>query len=458
MPRSGRLSDPATITMFVACLGFGVVVLDTTVVNVALPDVDSDLDAGVNGLQWVVDAYTLAFAALVLIAGALSDRIGATRAFIGGMAVFVASSAICGLAPNLDLLIVARVVQGLAAAVMLPSSLALVSTAYPEPAAQRRAISIWTASGAAAITAGPVVGGALTDVLGWRAVFVVNVPIGLVALAFARSLIASRPRPASLDLLGQLCAVVSLGGLTFGVIEGGHEGFGQTHVIAALVAFGVTTVLFLWIESHVPDPLVPLHLFSAPPAAAAIGVALLLFLAFYGQVFTLSLFFQDVLRHGPAEAGLLFLPMTVLTTVSTLSAGRMVARFGAWVPMALGIELLATGLLALVAVDGDSATWEISLALAPMGLGMGFAGPPIPMALMAALPAERAGIASGVYNAVRQTGATLGVAIFGALVGARTSFVDGMHEALLLGVGGLAACLVVVVLFIRPRAPVPAAA
>lgn len=458
MSLTARLRDPAPFTLLIACLGFFVVVLDTTAVNVALEDIRDDLGAGISGLQWVVDAYTVVFAALLLSAGALADRIGATRAFAAGMAVFVLSSAACALAPSLGVLIAMRVLQGAAAAVMLPSSLALASRAYQDPALQRRSISIWTAAGAAAITAGPVIGGLLTEWLGWRAVFFINLPVGIAALLAVRHLAASAPRPAALDLVGQTCAVLTLACLTFGVIEGAHRGFDEPIVAGALALSAVALLLFVRIETTTAEPVLPLKLFAGPTAATALAVCLVLYLAFYGEVFILALFFQEVLGHGPAVAGLLFLPLTALSAASTLVCGRMVGAFGTWVPMALGFELMAIGLMALTAIDASSGTLAISLAIAPLGLGMGFAGPPIPMALMAALPAERAGIASGAFNCVRQTGATLGVAIFGALAAAGSGFVDGMHHTLYVGIFTSAVSLVAVVLFLRGPAPAAAPA
>ncbi|HEX4107006.1 MAG TPA: MFS transporter [Solirubrobacteraceae bacterium] len=413
----------------VASLGFFIVALDTTVVNVALAHINHDFHTGVSGLQWVVDGYTVAFASLLLSAGALSDRVGAHHAFRWGLGGFVLASAACGLAPNIGVLIGARVVQGLAGAVVQPSSLALASTAFSDPSRQRQGISIWTSAGAAAITAGPVLGGLFTDWLGWRSVFYINLPIGIFGVIAATRVFRRAPaRPAHLDLPGQILAAVTLFALTFGVIEGGHDGFGRPYVIAALAVAVIAGVAFVLVELRETEPLLPMRLFHTRAAETAIGVSMVLFLVFYGQVFTLSLFFQNVLGHSPAVTGLLFLPMTLLTTVGTFIASRMVARFGTWVPLVFGLEILAAAFLAFATVDRHTSTLLISLALVPAGLGIAIGGPPLPMAMIATLPAERAGIASGVFNATRQVGATLGVAIFGALVS--SSFTRGMHIAL----------------------------
>jgi DHA2 family methylenomycin A resistance protein-like MFS transporter len=448
--RSGRSASPA-VSAGVACAGFFIVVLDTTVVNLALPHIGADLGGGVSGLQWVVDGYTVVLGSLVLSAGAFSDRIGASAAFARSLALFGVSSAACGLAPTLGVLLAARACQGLAAALMLPSSLALAGQAYQDPARKARAIAFWASAGAAAVAAGPVVGGVLTDTLGWRSVFFVNVPVVAFALLGLLTVPHSPRRDAHFDVPGQVTAALALAGLTYGVIEGAHRGFGSASVIAALTVAAVSGVLFVVIERRVASPAVPLDLLAHRTAAGTMGVAFALFFSFYGVIFTLAIYFQTVLRHSPTVSGLLFVPMTAVITLITTRLGGLVHRVGVWLPMAFGLLVMEAGVAAMLALDQHSATWLIALTTVPVGVGSAFVGPCVPMALLGTLPHDRAGIASGIMHAVRQSAATLGVAVFGALFAARAGFVHGMRQAFLVSSLTLAVGVVLAVVAVRPR-------
>jgi DHA2 family methylenomycin A resistance protein-like MFS transporter len=247
-----------------------VVTLDALVVNVALPAIGSDLGGGIAGLQWVVDGYTLMFAALLLSAGALSDRIGARQAYRAGLAVFVVASAACGCAPTLGLLIVAHLAQGAGAALIMPTSLALIREAFADAHQRARAIALWALGGAVASAAGPVVGGFLTT-LNWRAIFFINLPVGLVALYLLTRVARSPRRAAPFDWIGQLAAIVGMGGLTYRLIEGGAEGFLNTRVLAALATATIALLAFFAAELHAAHPMVPLGLFGSRPVAVSIA-------------------------------------------------------------------------------------------------------------------------------------------------------------------------------------------
>jgi DHA2 family methylenomycin A resistance protein-like MFS transporter len=299
----------ARLALTAALLGFFVIGLDASAVNVALPAIGHDLSGGgagggsTTGLQWIVDAYTLSFAALMLSAGALSDRFGASRVFGAGLAVFTAMSAGCGLAPGLGTLVGARLAQGAAAAVMLPSSLALVRQAYPEARARGRALALWTMGGAVSSAAGPVLGGVLTSGLGWQSIFYLNVPVGAVTLALLTRLPGSPRRAASFDPLGQLSAAVTLGGLTYGVIEGGAHGFAHPAPLAALAVALLAGTAFALVEARVADPMVPLGLFRSRTASVSLAVGFTVNAAFYGAVFVFSLYFQRQLGLSAARTG-----------------------------------------------------------------------------------------------------------------------------------------------------------
>ncbi|MFJ9727427.1 MFS transporter [Streptomyces sp. NPDC101209] len=424
-----RKSSPG-LTLTAALLGFALICLDASVVNVALPAIGSSLGAGMSGLQWVVDAYTLPFAALMLSTGAFADRSGASRAFALGTGVFTLASVACGLAPGLPALIGARVVQGMAAAVVLPASLALVRQAFPEPARRARAVATWAAGGSAAVALGPVAGGLLTTAWDWRGIFFVNLPVGALILALLVRAPRSGRRPAPLDLPGQATAVVALTAVTFAVIEGGAAGW------AALAVGVVAGAVFLRVEARSPHPVVPLGLFRDRTVAVTVAVGAAVSVAFYSVVFVFSLFFQQVQGLSALRAGLAFLPMTGLIAVTNVVAGKLAGRYGPRVPMLVGQALAVAGLLVLVYVDAGTSSVLTAVLLVPLALGCALTVPPLTAAMMDAVPVERAGLAAGVLNAARQVAGGLGIAVFGALVGG--GFVDGMRVALLISAGALA--------------------
>ncbi|MFE5910208.1 MFS transporter [Streptomyces wedmorensis] len=426
-PAAERSPGPA---LAAAMLGFALITLDTSVVNVALPAIGADLRAGMSGLQWVVDSYTLAFAALLLSSGALADRVGASRAYGAGAVVFTLASAACGVAPGLPALLAARTVQGAAAAVMLPASLALVREAYGDPERRARAVSLWAAGGTVAVALGPVAGGALTTAWSWRGIFFINLPLGLVALVLLTRVVRSERRPAPLDLPGQLTAVAALGGLTFAAIEGGTEGRWALGVAA------VSFAAFLLTESRRRHPMVPLGLFRNTTVAVAVTAGAANSVAFYGMVFVFSLFFQQVLGLSALGAGLMFLPMTgLLAGVNVLSA-KAAARYGAKVPIVVGQAVAVAGLLGLLTVDADSSLAAQALLLVPLALGAGFSLPPLIASMMEAVPAERAGTAAGLLNAIRQTAGGLAIAVFGSL--AAQDLTTALRTGLLVSAGLLA--------------------
>ncbi|MET7475317.1 MFS transporter [Streptomyces sp. NPDC005648] len=419
-------SSPA-LTLTAALLGFALICLDASVVNVALPAMGHSLGAGMAGLQWVVDAYTLPFAALMLSTGAFADRAGASRAFALGTTVFTLASVACGLAPDLSLLIGARVVQGMAAAVVLPASLSLVRQAFPQPARRARAVATWAAGGSAAVALGPVAGGLLTTAWDWRGIFFVNLPVGAVILTLLVRAPRSVRRPAPLDVPGQVTAVLALTALTFAVIEGGTAGW-----TAAGVAV-VAAVVFVRIEGRSPHPVVPLGLFRDRTVAVAVAAGAAVSVAFYSVVFVFSLFFQQVQGLSALRAGLAFLPMTGLIAVTNVVAGKLAGRYGAKVPMLVGQGVAVAGLLVLLYVGTGTSSVLVAVLLVPLALGCALTVPPLTAAMMDAVPVERAGVAAGMLNAARQVAGGLGIAVFGALVSG--GFAGGMRAALVISAG-----------------------
>ncbi|WP_405658641.1 MFS transporter [Streptomyces sp. NBC_01166] len=427
------------VVLGAAMLGFFLISLDALIVTVALPDMGRSLGGGMSGLQWVVDGYTLMFAALMLSAGSLSDRIGARRAFGGGLLLFALTSAACGFAPGLGVLVAARLVQGAAAAVMMPASLALVRQGFPDQAERARAIAVWTVGGAVAVAAGPVVGGALTASAGWRWIFFVNLPAGLLALALLTRVLVSPRLPARLDGVGQVTAVLALGGLTYGVIEGGAEGFGHPLVVASLLVAVAAAAAFLLAQARGAHPMLPLPLFRTRVVAVSLVVGFMLNAAYYGGVFVFSLYLQQERGQSALQAGVLFIPMTALVAVVNLASARLAARFGPRVPMVAGQLVGTVGLLTLLTVGGHTGMWVVAALMVPVGLGGALAVPALTAMLLDVVPADRAGTAGAVLNTARQVGGAIAVAVYGALLTGAHTFLAGMRWSVLLAAAGLAA-------------------
>jgi DHA2 family methylenomycin A resistance protein-like MFS transporter len=343
----------------------------------------------------------------------------------------------------------ARLVQGGAAALLLPATLALVREAYPDAEKRTRAIAIWTAAGGVAVAAGPVIGGLLTTTASWRWIFFVNLPIGLAGLVVVRLVPASPARPASFDWPGQVTAVIAMAALTLAVIQGGRSGWGSPLVIGAFVLAVVAVAAFVAAESRVAHPVLPSGFFRSRPVTACTLTGLSLNFAFYGVVFVLSLFFQAIRGQGALTAGLMFLPTTALVTIANLAAGKVARRFGPRLPLIAGQLILAAGLLVLLLVGTGTPTGEILGLVVPLGIGGGLSVPPITAALLDAVDAARAGLASGVLNAGRQLGGALGVAIFGVLL--TGGFVTGMRISLAAGAALLVLTTILCLAFLRPQ-------
>lgn len=441
--RAGFRPEPSrlamTLTLAAMSLGYGVVQLDVTIVNTALNAIGGSLGGGVAELQWVVSAYTIAFAAFILTAGALGDRIGAKRVFMAGFAIFTAASVACALAPDAVTLIAARCVQGLAAAILVPNSLALLRHAYADEKARGRAVGIWAAGASLALTAGPFVGGALITLVGWRAIFLVNLPIGLAGLwltwRFAGE--TTRHQQHEIDLPGQLAAIAALGSLAGALIEGGARGWSNPFVIAGFVLAAAFAVLFVWREARAAQPMLPLSLFRQRTFALTSLVGLLVNVAFYGLIFVVSLYFQQVNGLSAFETGLAFVPMLSAVLPVNLIAPRVAERIGAPTTIALGTVIAAAGCLAMLGVDRDTSYSAICVQLIALGGGLGLLVPPLTSTLLGSVEPQRSGIAAGVLNATRQTGSVLGVALFGSLVGQPSSFVNGLHTSLVISAGVL---------------------
>lgn len=444
------------LALLAASLGFVIICLDVTVVNVALGRIRLDLHASVAGLQWVLNAYTLAFASLLLSAGALGDRLGAKPVFAGGLALFTLASLACGMAPAMGLLIAARLLQGVAAALCVPSSLALLNASFPDPRARIKAVSTWASTASLAIGAGPVVGGLLVGRFGWSSVFLINLPVGLLGIWLALAHAPDTPRGAArgFDLAGQTLAIAALAALTYGVVESGRLGWGHPAIAAAFAIALAAGTGFLWIERHQRHPMLPLPLLRTPAVAVSASVGLALNFGYYGLMFALSLFFQLVKGYEPLATGLAFLPMTAVVTVANRVSGALTVRHGHKLPMVAGQALAALGCFVLAGIQASSSyAWIVAPMLA-VGVGTALVVPSLNTVLLAGVDPGQVGIAAGVQNAARQIGGVIGVGVFGSLLSGGTGdMARGLSMAAAVAGAGLAACCALAVfgLHDRPR-------
>jgi DHA2 family methylenomycin A resistance protein-like MFS transporter len=445
-PRPGDAGHPhrpalaKALTLTAMSLGYGVVQLDVTIVNTALNSIGASLGGGVAELQWVVSTYTIAFAALILTAGALGDRIGAKKVFMAGFAIFTAASLACALAPDAATLIAARAAQGVGAAILVPNSLALLHHAYSDEKERGRAIGVWAAGASLALTAGPLAGGALIALIGWRSIFLVNLPIGLAGLwltwRYANETTRSSAR--ELDLAGQAAAIGALACLAGAIIEGGALGWSNRWVLAGFAAFAILAALFVLQERRARQPMLPLSLFGHRMFALTSIAGLVVNVAFYGLIFVLSLYFQRIDNLSPFATGLAFLPMMGAVLPMNLLAARASERVGAPAVIAAGAVIAGVGCVALLGVAPGASYWAIGAQLFAIGAGLGLLVPPLTATLLGSVEKARSGVAAGVLNATRQTGSVIGVALFGSLVGHANAFIPGVREALVISAALLA--------------------
>lgn len=424
----------SALTLAAMSLGYGVVQLDVTIVNTALDSMGKSLGGGVAELQWVVSAYTIAFAAFILTAGALGDRIGAKRIFMAGFALFTAASLACALSPNAIVLIDARLVQGLAAAILVPNSLALLNHTYTDDRARGRAVAVWAAGASLALTAGPFVGGALIALVGWRAIFLVNLPIGLAGLWLSWRYAAetTRARSREIDLPGQFAAIGALGAIAGAIIEGGELGWQHSLVLSAFAAAAALATLFVWRESRTAQPMLPLSLFSHRLFTLTTVVGLLVNTAIYGLIFVLSLYFQRINGLSAWWTGLAFVPMMGAVLPVNLLAPRLAERIGPCPTIVVGACISALGCLGLVWIEAGTSYWAIFAQMIAISGGLGLLVPPLTSTLLGSVEKAHSGIAAGVLNATRQTGSVLGVSLFGSLVASDSAFMQGLHLALVI--------------------------
>lgn len=406
------------ITLVVTCLGFFMVLLDTSIVNVALPTIQADLHAHLSDLQWVVDAYTLPFAALLLTTGSLGDRFGRKRIFLAGLVLFLLGSTLCGFAKTLDWFLIGRVVQGVGGAALSPGSLSVLVAAFPEPRERTQAIGIWSGISGLALAAGPLVGGLLIQFSSWPAIFFVNLPVGLVALAlgWARLSESRNPMAQRIDLPGQVLAIAGLTCLITALIEGSSQGWTSAPILSLFIGSAVLLAAFLLVEARVREPLLPLRLFANRVFSVANVAGLIAGFALLGTVFFIAQYFQAVQGYTALESGLRTLPTTMGIFVVAPFAGMLAARLGPRLPIVLGAILSGSALFLMARLEPSTSYASIWWKLGMLGIGFGFMLSPLTAAVLSATPPTRAGLGSSMINTSRQVGSTLGVAVLGAVV------------------------------------------
>src|SRR5436190_16868861 len=413
------------------CLGYFMTLLDVTIVNVALVNIKEQLSANVTGLQWIVDGYALVFASLLLTGGALGDRRGSRTIFLVGFALFTLASTLCSLAPTLLVLQIARAFQGLGAALLVPYSLSLLNTIYTDARKRAQAIGIWAAVASIGALSGPLLGGFLVNAFGWRSIFLINLPIGILGFLLTfRSIAPSTPQGGrSLDLPGQGASILALGMLTFALIEGNSLGSRSPLILAAYTASLLFFLLLLLREKTTSHPMLPLALFQERTFSATNVVAVCQTFTFMGFLFVMSLFLQQVKHYPPSLTGLALLPAFGSALLSTSLSGGLMARLGSKRVMVVGLLVSALGCFGLVMVDTYTSYMLLACLLAILGGGLALVLPAMTEAVISHAPRAQSGIAAGMLNVSRQVGGVIGVAILGTLVGNQQTFLWGMHTA-----------------------------
>jgi EmrB/QacA subfamily drug resistance transporter len=453
-------------TLVAVAVGLFMIMLDNTVVNVALPSIQQDLGMSPSELEWVVNAYALTFGVLLLSGGKLADLLGRRAIFIAGLVIFTAASLWCGLAGGAASLIAARTVQGVGAALMNPATLSIITATFP-PRQRGTAIGIWAGVSALALAIGPLVGGLLTQDISWSWIFFINIPVGVAGVVAARIFIdesRDSSREQRLDLPGLVSSAVGLFALTYGLIETNDHAWGSTRVLTLFAVAIVSLGIFVLLELRQRLPMLDLSLFRDPTFSGANTVMFLVGLAMFGIFFYNSLYLQRVLGYGAIKTGATFLPLTVVIMLAAPAAGKLSDRIGPRWPMGVGMALLSGSLLLFGTLGANSSWWDILPGLLVGGLGMGITMAPTTTAAMGSVPVDKAGVGSAVINSMRQVGGSLGIAIMGTLVATTvrvppldprypTQFVPGYHRALHLGAALLLAGAVIALVVVRKVRP-----
>lgn len=441
IPTKGRSTRPAadadqlgrrrkTGVLLICCLSLFIVGLDITAVNVALPSIQSDLGAGLSGLQWTVGAYTVVMASLLMLSGSTADRFGRRRTFATGLAIFSAASLLCSLAPSVEILIAARILQAVGGSMMNPVAMAIITNTFTDPRERAQAVGVWGAVFGISMALGPIVGGSLVSSLGWRSIFLINIPIGLAAILLTLRFVpeSRAPRPRRFDPVGQALIMVLLSTLTFGIIEAPSLGWLSPAIVGTFAVSAGALLALLRYEPRRAEPLVDLRFFRSIPFSSSIVISVAGFAAFGGFLFLNTIYLQDVRELSPIQAGLATVPMALMTVVMSPLSGRIVGRHGPRLPLVVSGVCMAAACAMLTAIDADTPFAWLIAAYAVFGTGFGFINAPITNAAVSGMPRAQAGVASAIATTSRQFGQTLGVAVVGAIVTSRAG--SSLHAGL----------------------------
>jgi EmrB/QacA subfamily drug resistance transporter len=437
-------------TLLVVCLSIFMLLLDITIVNVALPDIQKDLGSSFEDLQWVVDAYALALAAVLLPSGSLGDLLGRRRVFVVGLVLFSAASLLCGLSGSPTMLNVARGIQGIGGAMMFATSLALIAQEFA-PHERGTAFGLWGATTGFAVAVGPLVGGALTDGLGWQWIFLVNVPIGLatVAITLMRVPSSTRDPSARIDWPGLVTFSSGLFCLVLALIRGNDDGWGSTKIVTLLITAALLLLIFVTVEFRSDQPMLDLRLFRVPTFTGAQIVAFSIHASMFSMFLYITLYMQNVLRYSPFQAGLRFLPVSLLSFLVAPAAGKLAERLPVRAFLSTGLALIGVGLLLMSGIDPSDGWTTLLPGFILGGIGIGCVNPPLATAAIGVVQPQRSGAASGINSTFRQVGTAVGVAGLGAILqsklthslgaggfaapGAGAAYIDALNELFVVG-------------------------
>ena len=417
--RTGKAS-PKNLVLAICCLSLFIVSMDVTIVNVALPSIRVDLGASVSDLQWIVDGYTLTIASFLLLSGSMADRFGRRRVFQFGLVIFSLGSLLCSIAPSIGFLIFARVLQAVGGSMLNPVAMSIITNTFTNAKERARAVGVWGAIVGVSMAFGPLVGGALTETVGWRSVFWVNVPVGIAAIILCAVFVPeSRAATArKLDPLGQVFVITALVALVFGLIEGPRQGWSNPWIIGLFALSAVAVVLLVRHEGRTREPFVDLRFFRSVPFSSATITAVCGFAAYGAFLFVNALYLQDARGLSAFHSGLYMLPLAVSTLVCSLISGRLVARFGTRPSLVLSGSLIAASALVLTTLSVDTPNVVLLGAYVLFGLGFGMINAPITTTAVSGMPRSQAGVAAGLASTSRQTGSSIGVALAGTVTAA----------------------------------------
>jgi EmrB/QacA subfamily drug resistance transporter len=402
----------------ICCLSLFIVGLDITVVNVALPAIGSDLDTSISGLQWTVSAFTLVMASLLMFAGSIADRVGRKRTFVTGLSVFSLASVLCALAPSVEVLVAARVLQAVGGSMMNPVAMSIITNTFTDPRERAQAVGVWGAVFGISMALGPIVGGTLVSSVGWRSIFLINIPVGLAAIGLTLRFIpeSRAPRPRRFDPVGQVLMIVMLAAVTYGIIEAPNQGWTSPGILAAFAASTAALLAVLAYEPSREDPLIDLRFFRSIPFSSSIVLSIAAFAAFGGFLFLNTLYLQEVLGFSPLEAGLATVPMALMTVIVSPISGRIVGRHGPRLPLVISGVSLVIACATLTRIGPETPLAWLIAAYVVFGVGFGFVNAPITNAAVSGMPRAQAGVASAIATTSRQFGQAIGVALVGAIV------------------------------------------